>query len=53
VTLTHFIRDGLEAGHEAALKKHYGFASFAELEEEWLRHAFADSVAKAAVSRKR
>ncbi len=53
VVLTRFIRDGLEAGHEAALKKHYGYSSFAELEEEWYQHAFAaDSVAKAAISRK-
>lgn len=48
-TLVKFIRDGLEGGYEAALKKHYGMESFGALEEEWLQHAFSDGVAKVAV----
>jgi hypothetical protein len=45
VTLTRFIRDGLEGGYEKALTTHYGFATFAELEQEWLQHAFGEAVA--------
>jgi tetratricopeptide (TPR) repeat protein len=42
-TLAAFVRDGLEQGYEAALKTHYGLESFAQLEEEWLQHAFGGS----------
>jgi hypothetical protein len=52
VVLTRFIRDGLDSGHESALKKHYGYSSFAELEQEWLQDTFSASVAKANVTRK-
>lgn len=51
VTLTRFIRDGLSSGYEPAMKKHYGYASFKEMEQDWLQGTFADSVAKAPVAR--
>jgi tetratricopeptide (TPR) repeat protein len=37
---TRFLRDGLEGGYEAALRKHYGIHGFAELEQQWREHAF-------------
>lgn len=33
--LTAFVRDGLREGYEAALRKHYGFRDFAELQTSW------------------
>jgi tetratricopeptide (TPR) repeat protein len=36
---TRFVRDGLEGGLEAALKRHYGFRDFKDLEERWSQSA--------------
>ncbi|MFQ3649022.1 MAG: hypothetical protein SNJ75_01720 [Gemmataceae bacterium] len=44
-TLTAFLRDGLQRGYEEALRTHYGIDSFAQLEEEWLKHAFGGNQA--------
>jgi hypothetical protein len=35
-----FLRDGLDNGYEAALRRHYGMQSFDELERRWQEHAF-------------
>jgi hypothetical protein len=40
-TFTAFLRDGLDKGYDVALKTHYGFESYAQLEEEWLQQAFS------------
>ncbi len=40
VTLTRFIREGLDGRYEAALEKYYGYRSFADLEQDWHRYAF-------------
>jgi hypothetical protein len=44
-TFTRFVRDGLDGGYEGALRKHYGLASFAELEQQWRDHAFGARMA--------
>jgi hypothetical protein len=36
-----FVRDGLREGYEAALRRHYGFRDFAELQSGWGREALA------------
>jgi hypothetical protein len=41
-TFTHFVRDGLDQGYEAALRRHYGIQSIAELEQRWQAHAFGN-----------
>jgi tetratricopeptide (TPR) repeat protein len=38
-TFTRFVRDGLESGFEAALRRHYGFRDFKDLEERWSQSA--------------
>lgn len=40
-TFTRFVQDAQKNGYEAALKKHYGYDSFAELQQKWSRRAFA------------
>jgi hypothetical protein len=45
-TFTAFLRDGLDQGYEAALKRHYGMDSFAELQQRWEQHAFASTTAQ-------
>jgi hypothetical protein len=35
-----FLRDGLDGGYEAALKKHYGINDFRELDAQWRQYAF-------------
>jgi hypothetical protein len=39
---THFLRDGLQEGYDAALHRHYGFQSFDELERRWVAYAFGE-----------
>ena len=52
VTFTRFVRLGLASGYEAALERYYGYRSFAEMEKDWIAHAFGgDGVAS--VTRKR
>jgi hypothetical protein len=41
--LTQFVRDGMRNGYEAALQRHYGYRSFAELEQRWSAAAFRES----------
>jgi hypothetical protein len=45
-TFTSFLRDGLDQGYEAALKRHYGIDNFAELQQRWEQHAFAAATAQ-------
>jgi hypothetical protein len=47
-TFTRFVRDALADGYEPALRKHYRFRSFDELQETWSRHVFGSSLAHAA-----
>ncbi len=42
-----FLRDGLDSGYESALQKHYGIATFLELERQWRDHAFGARMAVA------
>jgi hypothetical protein len=37
-----FVRDGLREGYEAALRRHYGFRDFGELESSWRQAALAN-----------
>ena len=37
-----FVRDGLEGGYEEALRRHYGYQDFNELEQRWRASAFQD-----------
>ncbi|HWG43836.1 MAG TPA: hypothetical protein VN688_13750 [Gemmataceae bacterium] len=46
---TRFVRDGLDNGYEAALRKHYGFQSFSDLEQHWSQHALDNASASAAL----
>lgn len=39
---TQFLRDGQRSGYEAALKKHYNYQHFADLEQCWTVHVFRD-----------
>jgi len=39
---TQFVRDGLRDGYETSLRRHYGYNSFAELEQKWAEYAFSD-----------
>jgi hypothetical protein len=41
--LTQFVRDGMRSGYEAALQRHYGYRSFAELEQRWSAAALSSS----------
>ena len=43
VTFTRFLREGLDGGYEPALRKYYGFRSFAELDRAWRAYAFAEA----------
>jgi hypothetical protein len=45
-----FLRDGLNGGYESALRKHYGYRGFRELEQSWQRYAFGDAVTPATAS---
>jgi tetratricopeptide (TPR) repeat protein len=48
---TQFLRDGLQGGYDAALKKHYGISDFEELQRRWERFAVGRSDAAAGVAR--
>jgi hypothetical protein len=41
---TAFLREGLRGGYEPALQRYYGYRSFQELEQDWLRHAMAGAL---------
>jgi hypothetical protein len=43
-TFIRFLRMGLDKGYEEALRRHYGYRSLAELDREWRRYAFENSV---------
>jgi hypothetical protein len=43
VIFARFLRDALDDGYEPALRKHYRFRSFAELQARWSRHVFGTS----------
>jgi hypothetical protein len=37
-----FLRDGLRNGYESALKRHYGYRDFNDLQQRWRQYAFGD-----------
>ena len=41
VTFSRFVRLGLASGYEGALERYYGYRSFAEMEKDWIAHAFS------------
>lgn len=46
---TRFVREGLESGYEAALRRHYGIQDFSDLENRWSKAAFGESSGVAAI----
>jgi hypothetical protein len=45
-----FVRDGLNGGYDAALRKHYGIQSFEDLEKRWQQHAFTATTTAARIN---
>lgn len=45
-----FVRDGLEGGYEAALRRHYGIQDFNDLQQRWTKAALGGSSGVAAIS---
>ncbi len=45
-----FLRDGIENGYEAALRRHYGFRDFNDLEQRWSQSAAGDTSTTAALN---
>jgi hypothetical protein len=43
VVLMQFARDALHSGYESALRKHYGYASIAELQDRFTAYVLADA----------
>jgi tetratricopeptide (TPR) repeat protein len=43
LVFTNFVRDSLRDGYEAALRKHYSFQSFGELQDRWTERMLAES----------
>jgi hypothetical protein len=41
VGFTQFLRDGLREGYEPALRRHYGYRDFADLQERWNQQMLA------------
>jgi hypothetical protein len=39
-TFARFLREALDGGYEKSLRKHFGYARWADLEREWREHAF-------------
>lgn len=52
-TFSRFLRDALDDGYEAALRKHYRYRSFEELQTAWSRHVFGTQENYAARGRDR
>lgn len=48
---TQFVRDGLRNGYSTALKQHYGYESFEELQQLWVRHVFGTTSTSPGVAR--
>jgi hypothetical protein len=44
-TFARFVREGLDKGYEASLKRHYGYRSFADLDRDWRKYAFGEGAA--------
>lgn len=42
-TFSQFVRDGQQSGYEEALRRHYGYQGFQELEQRWRAYAFRDA----------
>jgi hypothetical protein len=50
---TKFVRDGLDGGYEAALRRHYDFQGFQDLEQRWRQYAFGAGATPSTVAEKR
>jgi tetratricopeptide (TPR) repeat protein len=48
---SQFVRDGLRDGYEAAMRRHYGYRDFAELQERWGQQALAEGGSGAVAGR--
>jgi hypothetical protein len=48
VAFSQFLREALQDGYEPALRKHYSFRSFDDLQESWSRQAFGTPITRAA-----
>jgi hypothetical protein len=48
---TQFLRDALKTGYEQALSQHYGIRSFDDLQQQWSRQAFGETLTSAEGSR--
>ncbi len=52
-TFARFLREALDGGYELALERHFGYRSFADLDQAWRGHALgADGVATVAEERR-
>jgi hypothetical protein len=50
-TFARFLREALDTSCDKALKRHYGYASFAELESDWKQYAFGAGAVAAVADR--
>jgi hypothetical protein len=50
-TFARFLREGLDSGYEAALRRHYGIKDFNELDQRWQRYALGQGGASAVAGR--
>jgi hypothetical protein len=48
VVFSRFLKDALSEGYEPALRKHYKYRDFRDLQDRWTRHAFGDKETYAA-----
>ena len=49
---TLFLRDGQRGGYESALKRHYDFKSFSDLEQRWTQSTFRDNATPTGVAQR-
>ena len=47
-TFARFLREGLDKGYEKALRRHYGYRAFADLDRDWREYAFGEGAVTAA-----
>jgi hypothetical protein len=47
-TFAVFLREALDSGYEASLRRHFGYGSAADLERDWRQYAFGDGAVASA-----
>lgn len=52
-TFARFLREALDGNTESALRRHFGYASSADLEREWKQHAFGPGAVASRAEKKR